>query len=169
VDVASPSRRLRSAPAHRRWSRGARSTYCIDGKDRSHHQIDTGDQPAKVISALNAILCRDARGQYATAVYLYINEANRIIRYSVAEHPPPLLWRGSTRTLHTLNEAGLLLGVRANETYNETELTSVAGDRVLLYTDGLTEAENSAGQSYGDFALKEYIESQQGLAADPFC
>jgi sigma-B regulation protein RsbU (phosphoserine phosphatase) len=131
-------------------------------------QTGTDDEPAKVISALNAILCRDARGQYATAVYLYVDETNRIGRYSVAGHPPPLLWRGSTQTLHKLNETGLLLGVRFNETYSETEFTFIPRDRLLLYTDGLLEAENSVGQSYGDFALKEFIETQQGLAVEPF-
>ena len=131
-------------------------------------QTGTDDEPAKLISALNAILCRDARGQYATAVYLYVDEVNRIGRYSVAGHPPPLLWRSSTQTLHKLNETGLLLGVRFNETYSETEFAFAPRDRLLLYTDGLLEAENSAGQSYGDFALKEFIETQQSLAAEAF-
>jgi sigma-B regulation protein RsbU (phosphoserine phosphatase) len=42
------------------------------------------------------------------------------------------------------------------------------GDRLLLYTDGLAEAENAAGQSYGEIALKEFIAARQGLAAEPF-
>jgi sigma-B regulation protein RsbU (phosphoserine phosphatase) len=58
--------------------------------------------------------------------------------------------------------------VRFDETYRETEFTFVPRDRLLLYTDGLLEAENSVGQSYGDFALKEFIETQQDLAAEPF-
>jgi phosphoserine phosphatase RsbU/P len=41
------------------------------------------------------------------------------------------------------------------------------GDRLLLYTDGLTEAENATGQSYGEIALKEFIETRQGLTAEP--
>jgi serine phosphatase RsbU (regulator of sigma subunit) len=131
-------------------------------------QTGLDGEPAKVIAGLNSILCRDARGQYATAVYVYVDETNRIGRYSVAGHPPPLLWRGSTQALHKLNETGLLLGVRFDEAYTETEFTITPGDRLLLYTDGLLEAENSAGQSYGDFALGEFIEARQGLAAEPF-
>jgi sigma-B regulation protein RsbU (phosphoserine phosphatase) len=131
-------------------------------------QTSRDGEPAKVIAALNSILCREARGQYATAAYVYLNEANRVGRYSVAGHPPPLLWRRSTQALHKLDETGLLLGVRLDEAYTETEFTVMAGDRLLLYTDGLLEAENSAGQSYGDFALGEFIEARQGLAAEPF-
>jgi sigma-B regulation protein RsbU (phosphoserine phosphatase) len=131
-------------------------------------QTSRDGEPAKVIAALNSILCREARGQYATAAYVYLNEANRVGRYSVAGHPPPLLWRRSTQALHKLDETGLLLGVRLDEAYTETEFTVMAGDRLLLYTDGLLEAENAAGQSYGDLALKEFIEGRQGLAAEPF-
>jgi phosphoserine phosphatase RsbU/P len=73
-------------------------------------------------------------------------------RYSTAAHPPPLQWRRSTQTLHELNEAGLLLGVRPDEKYLKGEFTMLGGDRLLLCTDGLLEAEDAAGQSFGDVA-----------------
>jgi phosphoserine phosphatase RsbU/P len=125
-------------------------------------------EPAKIITGLNSILCHEAHGQYATAVYVYLDQANRVARYSAAAHPPPLLWRGSTQTLHELNETGLLLGVRPDEQYLEREVTMLGGDRLLLYTDGLLEAENAAGQSFGDVVLAPFIEAQQRLKAEPF-
>jgi sigma-B regulation protein RsbU (phosphoserine phosphatase) len=125
-------------------------------------------EPAKVIAALNATLCREARGQYATAVYVCLEDGNRLGRYSAAGHPPPLLWRRSTQALHELDETGLLLGVRSDEAYTERSFALMPGDRLLLYTDGLAEAENAVGQSYGEIALKEFIEARQGLAAEPF-
>jgi serine phosphatase RsbU (regulator of sigma subunit) len=78
------------------------------------------------------------------------------------------LWRRSTQALHELNETGLLLGVRSDEAYTERSFTLLPGDRLLLYTDGLSEAKNAAGQAYGDVALKEFIEIRQDLAAEPF-
>ena len=125
-------------------------------------------EPAKVIAGLNSILCHEAHGQYATAVYVYFDEANRVARYSAAAHPPPLLWRRSTQTLHELNETGLLLGVRPDEKYLEGELTMLGGDRLLLYTDGLLEAENAAGQLFGDAVLTQFIEAHQDLEAELF-
>ena len=125
-------------------------------------------EPVRVITGLNSILCREARGQYATAVYVYLDEANRVAHYSGAAHPPPLLWRRSTQTLHELNETGLLLGVRPDEKYLEGEFTMLGGDRLLLYTDGLLEAENAAGQPFGDVALAQFIEARQDLKAEPF-
>jgi sigma-B regulation protein RsbU (phosphoserine phosphatase) len=44
----------------------------------------------------------------------------------------------------------------------------MAGDRLLLYTDGLLEAENAAGHSFGDVVLAKFIEAQQDLAVEPF-
>lgn len=131
-------------------------------------QIGRDGTPAKVIAGLNSILCREAQGQYATAVYVYLDGVNRIGHYSAAAHPPPLLWRRRTQTLHHLDEPGLLLGVRSDEAYAETEFTAMAGDRLLLYTDGLLEAENAAGQQFGDVVLARFIKAQQDLAAEPF-
>jgi serine phosphatase RsbU (regulator of sigma subunit) len=131
-------------------------------------QTDRHGEPAKIITGLNAILCHEAYGQYATAVYVYLDEISRVGRYSAAAHPPPLLWRRSTQTLHELNETGLLLGVRPDETYLEGKFTLLGGDRLLLYTDGLLEAENAAGQSFGDGALAPFIEARQDLGAGPF-
>jgi sigma-B regulation protein RsbU (phosphoserine phosphatase) len=101
-------------------------------------------------------------------VYVYLDEANGTGRYSAAGHPPPLLWRRSSQTLHKLNETGLLLGVRLDEAYAETEFTVMEGDRLLLYTDGLLEAENAAGQSFGDLVLAQFIQARQDLGAEPF-
>jgi serine phosphatase RsbU (regulator of sigma subunit) len=131
-------------------------------------QTGRHEEPAKVITGLNSILCREANGQYATAVYVYLDEANGVARYSAAAHPPPLLWRRRTQTLHELNETGLLLGVRPDEKYLESEFTMSAGDRLLLYTDGLVEAENAAGQLFGDVMLAQLIEARQDLQAEPF-
>jgi sigma-B regulation protein RsbU (phosphoserine phosphatase) len=125
-------------------------------------------EPAKVIAGLNSILCHEARGQYATAVYVYLDEANRVARYSAAAHPPPLLWRRSTQTLHELSETGLLLGVRPDEKYLEKEFTILGGDRLLLFTDGLLEAENAAGQLFGEVVLRHFIEAMQDSQAEPF-
>jgi sigma-B regulation protein RsbU (phosphoserine phosphatase) len=125
-------------------------------------------EPAKVITGLNTILCNEAGGQYATAVYLYLDAMNGIGRYSAAAHPASLLWRRSGQTIETLGEAGLLLGVRSDEAYAESEFSFDKGDRILIYTDGLTEAENAVGESFGDAALPTFIRENKGLDAEQF-
>ena len=125
-------------------------------------------EPAMVIAGLNAILCAEARQQYATAVYLCLDTVNGIGRYSAAAHPPPLLWRRGKQSLEVLGETGLLLGVRSKEAYTDSEFSFEAGDRLLLYTDGLLEAENAAGESFGDSALATFIKEKQDFGAEQF-
>jgi sigma-B regulation protein RsbU (phosphoserine phosphatase) len=108
------------------------------------------------------------RAGYATAVYLYLDAMNGLGRYSAAAHPALLLWRRSRQTIETLGEAGLLLGVRSDEPYVESEFSFDKGDRILVYTDGLTEAENAAERSFGESALPTFIRENQDLDAEQF-
>jgi phosphoserine phosphatase RsbU/P len=125
-------------------------------------------EPALVIAGLNAILCDEAREQYATAVYLSLDTVRGVGRYSAAAHPPPLLWRRGEQSLEVLGETGLLLGVRPKEAYADSEFSFEVGDRLLLYTDGLLEAENAAGESFGDAALAAFIKERQEFGAEQF-
>jgi sigma-B regulation protein RsbU (phosphoserine phosphatase) len=125
-------------------------------------------EPAMVIAGLNAILCDEAHEQYATAVYLCLDTVSGVGRYSAAAHPPPLLWRRGRQSLEVLGETGLLLGVRANEAYTDSEFFFEVGDRLLLYTDGLLETENAAGEAFGDTALAIFIKERQESGAEQF-
>ena len=131
-------------------------------------QLDHNGEPASVIAGLNTVLCREVHEQYVTAVYLHLDEVNGIGRYSAAAHPPPLLWRRGGQALEKLEGTGLLLGVRPNEPYDENKFSFEMGDRLLLYTDGLLEAENAGGQSFGDAVLPAFIQENQDLGTEQF-
>lgn len=131
-------------------------------------QMGIAAEPAKVIAGLNSTLCRQAEGQYATAVYVVLDRAKRMGCYSAAGHPPVLLWRRAARTLLELNESGLLLGVRPNEEYAQTDFTLEAGDRLLVYTDGLVEAVNTRGEAFGEAELGEFITTHHDLPVERF-
>jgi serine phosphatase RsbU (regulator of sigma subunit) len=131
-------------------------------------QMGIGAEPGKVIAGLNSTLCRQAEGQYATAVYVFLDQARQMGCYCAAGHPPLLLWRRGTRTLLELKESGLLLGVRPTEEYTQTEFTLESGDRLLVYTDGLVEAVNALGEEFGEARLGQFITACQDLPAEQF-
>jgi sigma-B regulation protein RsbU (phosphoserine phosphatase) len=131
-------------------------------------QVKRDSEPASVVAGLNSILSAEAHGQYVTAVYLRIDVVNWVGRYTAAGHPPPLLWRRRKRELEVLGETGLLLGVRPNEAYTESEFRFETGDRLLLYTDGLTDPEDATGESFGDAALLAFIREKQDLEGEEF-
>jgi sigma-B regulation protein RsbU (phosphoserine phosphatase) len=128
----------------------------------------TGAGPASIVAGLNTLLCSEAREQYVTATYLYLDTANGVGRHAAGAHPLPLLWRRRTQSLEKVGDSGLLLGVRPNETYDESEFHFEDGDRLLVYTDGLTEAENASGESYGEAALQVFINEYRNCRAEEF-
>lgn len=121
--------------------------------------------PAEVLRRLSAILSGSLRGQFITLAYLWIDTAACLARYSAAGHPPLLHWRQSDSTLARIESNGLLFGVKPHCDYPTREISYCPGDRFLLYTDGVTEPENSAGESFGDCRLEQILRDQQSRPA----
>ena len=131
-------------------------------------QMGIGAEPGKVIAGLNSTLCHQAQDQYATAVYLVLDQARRMGCYSAAGHPPLFYGAGRDRTLLELKESGLLLGVRPGEEYAQTEFSLETGDRLLLYTDGVVEAVNARGEPFGEARFGDFITTHQDVPAEQF-
>jgi phosphoserine phosphatase RsbU/P len=124
-------------------------------------QMSDGADPERVIAGLNSILCREAQGQYATAVYVYLDDANQIGATLPPGIHPCCSGHRETRTLNRLNAGGLLLGVRREEAYSQSEFSFHPGDRLLIYTDGLVEAANVHGEQFGELRLSNFINAHE--------
>ncbi len=122
--------------------------------------------PAEVMQRLGTLLSANLRGQFVSAGYLWIDTETRIARYSAAGHPPLLCWRSKGQTLEKIESNGLIFGVMQGTEYPEREIPFTAGDRFLLYTDGITEPENDTGEAFGDRKLSEVLRTHASLAAD---
>jgi sigma-B regulation protein RsbU (phosphoserine phosphatase) len=129
---------------------------------------ERGQSPAKIVQDLNRTLCKEAPGQLASAIYLELNQEGSLATYTAGGQPPPLLWRRGEQRLDPLDSAGLLLGVRREESYDDNTLHFAKGDRLLIYSDGLTEAENGKGESFGDAMLPDFFVREQNLSVDIF-
>jgi phosphoserine phosphatase RsbU/P len=111
--------------------------------------------PGAVLRGLNQTLSGQLRGQYVTAAYLWIDTETHKAAYSAAGHPPLLRWRGGE--LERIESNGLLFGVLPDSEYPVCQLGIDAGDRFLLYTDGVTEPENAAGDAFGEGKLEQVM------------
>jgi phosphoserine phosphatase RsbU/P len=103
--------------------------------------------PSELMKGLNRILTQQLKGQFVTAAYLYLDLEEKVARYAAAGHPPMVRWSGSGE-IERVESNGLLFGVLKETEYPSVELTLRAGDRFLLYTDGLTETENASGEQF---------------------
>lgn len=121
-----------------------------------------------ILGSLNSTLCKDAPGQYASAAYVSLDRRGGIGRYTSAGHPPPLLRRRKAKRIDRLDQSGMLLGVEEDPIYQETIFRFDQGDRLLLFSDGLTEPENQAGISFGDGELPGLLARSDDLTAEQF-
>jgi sigma-B regulation protein RsbU (phosphoserine phosphatase) len=97
-------------------------------------------------------------GEYVTAVYARIRweeEQPPILEYSGAGHPYPLYYRAKDGTVELLKENGTPLVWIKNMEYPMGRIALEPGDKVLFFTDGLTEMRNVQGDLYGEDALTE--------------
>jgi hypothetical protein len=136
-------------------------TAAIRASRRAGHDLD-----AQARAADTAIADQFPSGSFATAVLAELNMDTGILRYANAGHPAPLLLR-SGHVVRELNKGRRLpfgLGGVPDEI---AEHRMEPGDRLLLYTDGITEARNSAGELFGIRRLADYAERHltEGLPA----
>jgi sigma-B regulation protein RsbU (phosphoserine phosphatase) len=108
------------------------------------------DDPAKVLMHLSDVIGGQLHGQFVTASYLYIDSANDIARYSAAGHPPLYHCQNTNGKLERVISNGLMICNFCEKNYPVIELEIHPGDRFIMVTDGLTEAENKAGEQFGD-------------------
>lgn len=119
------------------------------------------DDPAQVLGGLNCILSSEAHGQFVSAAYVWIDTENRNALYSAAGHPPLLCWRNTKGEMQRIESNGLLFGVEADSEYPMCSVPLEPSDRFLLYTDGLTETENAAGEAFGDRQLERVVRNNR--------
>jgi sigma-B regulation protein RsbU (phosphoserine phosphatase) len=132
-------------------------------------QRDWADDPARVLTGLNSILCGNLQGQFVTAGYLYLDPARGALAYAGAGHPPLLAWRGREKKIESMEENGLMLGIFPEGAYKSMTAVLEPGDRFVLYTDGITEAPSPSGEEFGMERFKGFLAEHAGLSALELC
>jgi serine phosphatase RsbU (regulator of sigma subunit) len=128
-------------------------------------QLPHAADPAMVMQGINDSLCGKIKNQFVTAGYAYVDIDRKILRYAGAGHPPLLLYRRSQSQVRELEENGLILGLFPEATYSYVETSLEGGDTLIMYTDGITEAESRSGKLFGVEGLGQFVVSSQRLQA----
>jgi len=123
------------------------------------------DDPAELLRRLREILSAQLQGQFVSVAYLWIDAETRTARYSAAGHPPLLWWRSADRVLFPIESNGTLFGAPFGGDYPVREIFFSPDDRFLLYTDGFSEPENAAGESFGDNKLEQILQANASRPA----
>ncbi len=119
-----------------------------------------------MVGRINDLVCgRAATGQFATLFLAWARESDMTLRFTNAGHNFPILLRadGGSRTLET---GGLVVGMMEGAAYEEGTVPLEPGDRLVLYTDGVTEADRGNGDMFGEARLETLLRSlPPGLSA----
>ncbi|MDP1970740.1 MAG: SpoIIE family protein phosphatase, partial [Methylobacter sp.] len=142
--------------------------FMVETRSAIRTQASGSATPAETLKVLNNFLFEDLdRSDYfITLFYLQYDSTNHQLSFANAGHPPPLLLSLFQTECRQLDADGLILGVNKNVVFEEKTTTLSSGDLILLYTDGLIEAENANGEFFGlkrvnDILVKHALQSPQ--------
>jgi serine phosphatase RsbU (regulator of sigma subunit) len=128
--------------------------------------IHDGVEPDAIFARVSHLLYeRTPPEKYATGFIASFRPENGLFRFCNAGHNPGIVLRTSGE-IEWLESNGMPLGILATGSYAAGEITLGAGDTVVLYTDGLTEAESPDGEEYGEERLGELCAKHRTAALD---
>jgi sigma-B regulation protein RsbU (phosphoserine phosphatase) len=115
----------------------------------------SADDPAAVLHYLNQHLCKVAEPSFMTALYAVYDAGQQTMRIARAGQPLPMIYRASEKKAFELESPGVYpLGIEPYQIeIPVTEVKLLPQDRFLVYTDGLSERFNAAGETYGEERL----------------
>ena len=113
--------------------------------------------PAELCRLINEILCGSAAASaFVSFFYGVLDASTGALIYSNAGHNHPMLLRADG-SVERLGKGGLVLGAFAGREYGEGETRMEPGDRLLLFTDGITEAERADDEMFGEERLLDIL------------
>ena len=122
-----------------------------------HAQFDIHDSLTDTISAVNRYLVESIpANRFVTLFYAELNPKTGGLRFLNAGHNPPLVVRASG-TMEQLAAGGLPLGIMSEADFREGRTSLNAGDVLVIYSDGVSEAVSPTGEEFGPTRLYEVV------------
>lgn len=125
-------------------------------------------QPAVFLSHINNMLCEKMADNYVTAFYCIFDPKTLTMKYSNAGHVYPILYRRRDKSVTQIEAVGGVIGVIDSLSYEQKEIQLEKGDRIIIYTDGLTEAHNERREIYGKNNLMEFMKNNNNYVLEEF-
>ena len=124
--------------------------------------------PSAVLHQVNAQIFPDIKeDMFISMAYAILDKKSSTVTLSRAGHDAPLLYRASDKTVSKINPPGMAVGIDSGTVFNRVtgdfSLTLEAGDCLILYTDGVTEALDKNGEEFG---MENVIKSIQASAPE---
>ena len=120
--------------------------------------VRSGEDLQAEIKAANALLVANNREEMFTTLFCgVLDVASGTVTYCICGHNPPLVLRKGAETFERLENCGPPLGIIESFDYVPRSIALAAGDMLVLYTDGVTEAENAQSEQFGIKRLEQAV------------
>ena len=124
------------------------------------------DGPAAIIKDLDGVFRQITNAAtFVTMFYARFDQSKMTLQYANGGHNPPLLVRPKTGETLLLDAGGPILGILPQAQFSNTLVTLDQGDILTLFTDGVTEQENEAGDEFSIERLEEVVRSKETIPA----
>jgi sigma-B regulation protein RsbU (phosphoserine phosphatase) len=125
--------------------------------------------PKQTLEKINSIFQNDIKtDNFVTVFYAILNTNTKQLTYVSAGHNPIIYMDKKTKEYELIKAEGLFLGVFEDMLLQDRSRITKSGDRIVLYTDGLTEAENKSGEMYSMERLCDISQKLSHLKPDEF-
>lgn len=141
--------------------------FMVIAKTLIKNYAQSGIAPSEVFTTVNRLLCDgNDDGLFVTAWMGILELTSGKLTYVNAGHNPPMIKQGDGEFTYLRSRPGFVLAGLEEMKYRQNELTLAPGDRLMLYTDGVTEATNSDNQLYGEKRLSDFLNGHSGEEAE---
>ena len=131
---------------------GVGAAFCMTlVRSALNGEVTRGGSPSEVLARANNLAWEDLSESalYATAFLARFDRERGVLEYASAGHVRPIMWSAEYRAFRDLPEGGMPLGMFADGSFGGGEVPFSPGDLLVLYTDGIVDAENSSGEKFG--------------------
>ena len=131
---------------------------------------ETGLEPNEIFTKANDALCENNEaGMFVTAWLGILDLSTGLLKFANAGHNPPLICRANEKFEYLKARSGLILAGMEGIRYRKNEIQLSPGDRIYLYTDGVTEASTTEDVLYGEQRLLEFVNSVDVVKPKELC
>ena len=148
----------------------AAALYMALTRSLIHAEARHSSSPRQVLLNVHRLLLEISQSDmFVTAFYGVLDPTDGALRYARAGHDRPLLFSPSSGECRFLAADGILLGLVEVVRLEEIDVHLRPGDLLVLYTDGITDANSPAGEFFGVERLRETVSAADGLSAQALC
>jgi serine phosphatase RsbU (regulator of sigma subunit) len=129
--------------------------------------VNQYERPSEVLNRLNKELYGRFEGRFVTSLYMIIDPQNNKVQVSSAGHAPVLLYRKNNNAVSEVElDAGMPLGIMEEVEYTDVDFDLGKNDKIMVFTDGLTEARNRQSREFGLDSVKKIIFDHRNASSD---